>query len=158
GFIAALLMLLIVLFVSGALRYLPQPVLAAIVLMAVTGLFRVAALRHLWRADRTEFVVAIAALLGVVGSGLLRGVLIGAIISVVQLLRRASRPHVAFLGRIPGTRRFSDIARHPDNEPVPGALLVPVEASLLYYHAVHVRDIEPVRLRAAATPANIVIL
>ena len=158
GFIAALLMLLIVLFVSDALRYLPQPVLAAIVLMAVTGLFRVAALRHLWRADRTEFVVAIAALLGVLGSGLLRGVLIGAIISVVQLLRRASRPHVAFLGRIPGTRRFSDMKRHPDNQPVPGALLVRVESSLLYFNAEHVRDAVAARLRAEATPPKIVIL
>jgi MFS superfamily sulfate permease-like transporter len=68
------------------------------------GLFNVAALKHFWRADRTEFVVAIAALLGVLGSGLLRGVLIGAIISLVQLLRRASRPRVAFLGRIPEHR------------------------------------------------------
>jgi sulfate permease, SulP family len=158
GFIAALLTLLIVLFVSGALRYLPQPVLAAIVLMAVTGLFRVTALRHLWRADRTEFVVAVAALLGVLGSGLLRGVLIGAIISLVQLLRRASRPHVAFLGCIPGTRRFSDMARHPDNEPVPGALLVRVESSLLYFNAEHVRDTVATRLRAEATPPKIVIL
>src|SRR5213080_352833 len=112
GFIAALLMLLIVLFVSGVLRYLPQPVLAGVVLMAVTGLFNVTALRHLWRADRAELVVAIAALVAVLGSGLLRGVLIGAVISLVQLLRAASRPHVAFLGRIPGTRRFSDMARH----------------------------------------------
>ncbi|PYK09996.1 MAG: DNA repair protein [Verrucomicrobia bacterium] len=128
GFIGSLLMLLIVLFLSGVLRYLPQPVLAAIVLMAVMGLFNVTALKHFWRADRTEFVVAIAALLGVLGSGLLRGVLIGAIISVVQLLRRASRPRVAFLGRIPGSRRFSDMARHSDNEPVPGALLVRVES------------------------------
>jgi SulP family sulfate permease len=158
GFIAALLMLLIVLFVSGVLRYLPQPVLAAIVLMAVTGLFNVTALRHLWRADRAEFVVAMAALLGVLGSGLLRGVLIGAIISLVQLLRRASRPHVAFLGRIPGTRRFSDMARHPDNEPVPGALLVRVESSLLYFNADHVRDAVAARLRAEATPPKIVIL
>jgi high affinity sulfate transporter 1 len=140
GFIAALLMLLVVLFVSGALRYLPQPVLAAIVLMAVTGLFKVTALRHLWRADRADFVVAIAALLGVLGSGLLRGVLIGAIISLVQLLRRASRPHVAFLGRIPAARRFSDMARHPDNEPVPGALLFRTEASLVYFNADYVRD------------------
>jgi high affinity sulfate transporter 1 len=140
GFIAALLMLLIVLFVSGALRYLPQPVLAAIVLMAVTGLFKVTALKHFWRADRAEFVVAVAALLGVLGSGLLRGVLIGAIISLVQLLRRASRPHVAFLGRIPGARRFSDLARHPDNEPIPGALLFRTEASLLYFNADYVRD------------------
>src|SRR6266404_4545563 len=158
GFIAALLMLLIVLFVSGALRYLPQPVLAAIVLMAVMGLFNVAALKHFWRADRSEFVVAIAALLGVLGSGLLRGVLIGAIISVVQLLRRASRPHVAFLGRIQGTRRFSDMARHPDNEPVPGALLVRVESSLLYFNAEHVRDAVAARLHAEATPPKIVIL
>jgi sulfate permease, SulP family len=140
GFIAAILTLLIVLFVSGVLRNLPQPVLAAIVLMAVTGLFKVTALKHLWRADRAEFVVAIAALLGVMTSGLLRGVLIGAIISLVQLLRRASRPHVAFLGRIPGARRFSDMARHPDNEPVPGALLFRTEASLLYFNADHVRD------------------
>ena len=158
GFIASLLMLLIVLFVSGALRYLPQPVLAAIVLMAVAGLFNVTALRHLWRADRAEFVVAMAALLGVLGSGLLRGVLIGAIISLVQLLRRASRPHVAFLGRIPGTRRFSDLARHPDNEPVPGALLVRVESSLLYFNAEHVRDTVAARLRAEPTPPKIVIL
>jgi high affinity sulfate transporter 1 len=140
GLIAALLMLLIVLFVSGALRYLPQPVLAAIVLMAVTGLFKLTTLKHLWRADRGEFVVAMAALMGVLGSGLLRGVLIGAILSLVQLLRRASRPHVAFLGRIPGARRFSDIARHPDNEPVPGALLFRTEASLLYFNADYVRD------------------
>src|SRR5437899_1375601 len=158
GIIASLLMLLIVLFVSGVLCYLPQPVLAAIVLMAVTSLFNVTALRHLWRADRAEFVVAIAALLGVLGSGLLRGVLIGAIISVVQLLRRASRPHVAFLGRIPGTRRFSDLARHPDNEPVPGALLVRVESSLLYFNAEHVRDTVAARLRAEATSPKIVIL
>jgi high affinity sulfate transporter 1 len=158
GFIASLLMLLVVLFVSGVLRYLPQPVLAAIVLMAVTGLFNVTALRHLWRADRAEFVVAMAALLGVLGSGLLRGVLIGAIISLVQLLRRASRPHVAFLGRIPGTWRFSDMARHSDNEPVPGALLVRVESSLLYFNAEHVRDAVAARLRAEATPAKIVIL
>ena len=140
GFIAALLMLLIVLFVSGALRYLPQPVLAAVVLMAVTSLFNLAALKHLWRADRAEFTVAIAALLGVLGSGLLRGVLIGAVISLIQLLRRASRPHVAFLGRIPGARRFSDMARHSDNEPVPGALLFRTEASLLYFNADYVRD------------------
>jgi sulfate permease, SulP family len=157
GFIAALLMLLIVLLLSGVLRYLPQPVLAAIVLMAVMGLFNVTALKHFWRADRTEFVVAIAALLGVLGSGLLRGVLIGAIISLVQLLRRASRPHVAFLGRIPGTRRFSDMMRHPDNQSAPGVLIVRVESSLLYFNAEHVRDTVAARLRAE-TPPKIVIL
>jgi MFS superfamily sulfate permease-like transporter len=138
GFIGALLMLLIVLFLSGVLRYLPQPVLAAIVLMAVTGLFKLSALKHLWRADRSEFVVAMAALLGVLGSGLLRGVMIGAVISLVQLLRTASRPHVAFLGRIPGSRRFSDRQRHPDNELIEGALIFRPESGLVYFNVDHV--------------------
>src|SRR5437763_6695663 len=158
GFIAALLMLLIVLFVSGALRYLPQPVLAAIVLMAVTGLFKVTALKHFWRADREEFVVAIAALLGVLSSGLLRGVLIGAIISLVQLLRRASRPHVAFLGRIPGTRRFSDRARHPDNELIHGVLIFRPESGLVYFNVDNVCDSILSRVRAEPTPPKLVLL
>src|SRR5213083_1648553 len=158
GFIAALLMLLIVLFVSGVLRYLPQPVLAAIVLMAVTGLFNVTALRHLWRADRAELVVAIAALLGVLGSGLLRGVLIGAVISLVQLLRRASRPHVAFLGRIPGTRRFSDRARHPDNELIHGVLIFRPESGLVYFNVDNVCDSILSRVRAEPTPPKLVVL
>jgi high affinity sulfate transporter 1 len=138
GFIASLLMLLIVLFLSAALRNLPQPVLAAIVLMAVTGLFKLSALKHLWRADRAEFVVAMAALLGVLGSGLLRGVMIGGVISLVQLLRTASRPHVAFLGRIPGSRRFSDRQRHPDNELIPGVLIFRPESGLVYFNVDHV--------------------
>src|SRR6266550_4109605 len=158
GFIAALLTLLIVLFVSGALRYLPQPVLAAIVLIAVTGLFKVTALRHLWRADRAEFVVAIAALLGVLGSGLLRGVMIGAMISLVQLLRTASRPHVAFLGRIPGTRRFSDRERHPDNELISGALIFRPESGLVYFNVDHVCQSILKRVHAEPTPPKLVVL
>ena len=157
GLIAALFTFLVVMFLSGALRNLPQPVLAAIVLMAVAGLFKLSALKHLWRADKAEFVVAIAALLGVLGSGLLRGVLIGAVISLVQLLRRASRPHVAFLGRIPGVRRFSDIARHPDNEPVPGALLFRTEASLLYFNADYVRETVMKRVAEMGTGLRLAI-
>ncbi|PWT89709.1 MAG: DNA repair protein [Blastocatellia bacterium] len=134
GLIASVLILVVTLFLSSTLHNLPQPVLAAIVLMAVAGLFKVSELRHLWRADRSEFIVAMAALLGVLGSGLLRGVLIGAVISLVQLLRRASHPHVAHLGRIPGTNRFSDQERNPNNESVPGVVIIRVEASLFYFN------------------------
>src|SRR5258706_12747325 len=93
--IAAGFILVVVLFFSHLLSALPQPVLAAVVLVAVAGLFKLSTLKQLWRVDRSEFVVAMAAILGVLGSGLLRGVMIGAIISLVQLLRTASRPHVA---------------------------------------------------------------
>jgi MFS superfamily sulfate permease-like transporter len=158
GLIAALLTLMIVLFLSGALRNLPQPVLAAIVLMAVTGLFKLSALKHLWRADRAEFVVAMAALLGVLGSGLLRGVMIGAVISLVQLLRTASRPHVAFLGRIPGSRRFSDRERHPDNELIPGALIFRPESGLVYFNVDHVCRMILDRVNTEPTLPKLVVL
>jgi MFS superfamily sulfate permease-like transporter len=139
------------------LRTLPQPVLAAVVLVAVAGLVKVSVLQRLWRVDRTEFIVAAAALIGVLGQGLLRGVLIGCVISLIMLLRRASTPHVAFLGRIPGSRRFSDSARHPDNEPVPGMLLFRVEASILYFNADHVCDAVLDQVRASPTPPRLVV-
>jgi SulP family sulfate permease len=140
GLVAAIIMLIVCLFLSGLLHNLPQPVLAAIVLVAVAGLFNVAELSHVFHADRKEFVVAIAALLGVLGSGLLHGVLIGAVISLVQLLRRASQPHVALLGRIPGTQRFSDLARHPENKPVPDVMIFRIESSLLYFNVDYTCD------------------
>ena len=111
GLFAAGIMVLVSLFLAGLLRDLPQPVLAAIVLMAVTGLFKLSELRRLWRFSRAEFAVAAASLLGVLGSGLLRGVLIGAVISLLLLLRRASRPRTTELGRVPGTDYFADVVR-----------------------------------------------
>jgi high affinity sulfate transporter 1 len=140
GFIAAVIVLLVTLFLAGPLRFLPQTVLAAVVLVAVAGLFKVDALRRLWKTDRTEFLTAMAALLGVLGSGLLRGVLIGAIISLVLILRRASRPHVAQLGRIPGTRRFSDRQRHPDNELIADVAIFRPESGLVYFNIDHIRE------------------
>ena len=158
GAFAAGIVLVVVLFLSGLLRTLPQPVLAAVVLVAVAGLFKLSTLKELWRGDRPEFVVAMASLLGVLTSGLLRGVLIGAIISLVQLLRAASRPHVAFLGRIPGTRRFSDHERHPENELIPGVLIVRPESSLIYFNVDHVCETILDRVRAEPTPPGLVVL
>jgi SulP family sulfate permease len=158
GLIAALIVLLVTLFLSGLLRSLPQPALAAIVLVAVAGLFKVHALKRLWIYDRAEFVVAMAALAGVLGSGLLRGVLVGAIISLVQLIRRAAKPHVAMLGRIPGTRRFSDMARHQGNEPVPGIMICRPEAGLIYFNVSHVRDTIMAAVDAATPKPGLLLL
>lgn len=156
--ISAGIILVVVLFFSHLLRALPQPVLAAVVLVAVAGLFQLSTLKHLWSSDRPEFVVAIAAFLGVLGSGLLHGVLIGAIISLVQLIRRASRPHVALLGRIPGTQQFSDCERHPKNELIPGVLIFRPESSLYYFNVDYVCDLILDRTRAEATPPQLVVL
>jgi sulfate permease, SulP family len=158
GLFSSLIMMVVVLFLSGLLRYLPQPVLAAIVLVAVTGLFNLSALTHLRHTNRTEYIVAAGALLGVLCFGLLKGVLIGAIISLVLLIRRASRPHVAYLGRIAGTRRFSDRERHPDNELIPGVLIFRPESSLMYFNVEHVCDSIQERVRSEATAPRLVVL
>lgn len=152
------LILVVILFFSHLLQALPQPVLAAVVLVAVAGLFKVSTLKHLWRGDRREFVVAMAAIAGVLSSGLLRGVMIGAIISLVQLIRRASRPHVAFLGRIPGTRRFSDRQRHPDNELIPAVMIFRPESGLIYFNVDHVRDLIMERALSQTPPPRLVVL
>jgi MFS superfamily sulfate permease-like transporter len=140
GLVAALITLLVALFFTGLLRNLPQPVLAAIILVAVTGLVQIETMRHIWRFSRTEFAVVIAALLGVLGSGLLNGVLLGVAISLLLLLRRASRPRVTELGRVPGTTYFADLTRHPENERVNDVLVVRNEGSLVYFNVDHVRD------------------
>jgi SulP family sulfate permease len=157
GLIAAGIILVVALFFTDLLRNLPQPVLAAIVLMAVASLVKVKELRRLWRLHRGEFLVATAALLGVLGAGLLKGVLIGAIISLVIMIRRISSPHVAFLGRIPGTRRYSDLSRHADNEPTPGILPFRVESGIVYFNAEHVFDSVVARIDAAREPIRVVI-
>ncbi len=156
--LAGVFILVVVLFYSHLLAALPQPVLAATVLVAVSGLFQASTLKHLWHSSRSEFVVAMAAFLGVLGSGLLRGVMIGAVISLVQLLRRASRPHVAFLGRIAGTRRFSDRERHPDNELIPGVLIFRPESNLIYFNIDHIRDAIAARVRQETSPPKLVII
>jgi SulP family sulfate permease len=158
GALAAGIILVVVLFFSHLLSALPQPVLAAIVLVAVAGLFKIETLKELWHGDRAEFVVAIAAIIGVLGSGLLRGVMIGAVISIVQLLRRASRPPVGVLGRIPGTKRYSDRERHPDNEEVPGIMIFRPESGLLYFNIDHVCDTIIGCIRDQSPPPRLVIL
>ena len=128
--------------------------------MAAPGgnLFKLSVLKQLWRGDRPEFIVAIAAIAGVLTSGLLRGVMIGAMLSLIQLLRAASRPHVAFLGRIPGSRRFSDRQRHPDNELIPGVLIFRPESGLVYFNIDHVCETILNRIQAETPPPRLLIL
>jgi SulP family sulfate permease len=157
GLVAALFTLIVALFASGLLRNLPQPVLAAIVLAAVMRLVDVKALRHIWHFSRAEFLVAITALLGVLGSGPVNGVLFGAAISIVILLRQAARPRVSELAEIPHTTYFGDLSRHPENQRTPGVLVVRCESALLYFNIEYVRERVFELLRARPDPVRLVV-
>ncbi len=155
--IASITLALCLLFLTDLLRHLPSVVLAAVVLVAVRGLIDIGQLMRLRQVSRLEFRVAMVALVGVLLLGILKGVLLAVVASILMLLARAARPHVAFLGRIPGTRRFSDLERNPDNETVPGLLLFRVEASLVYFNVEHVRQSVLQRLGAATEPIRLVV-
>ena len=133
--VASITLALCLLFLTGLVANLPKAVLAAVVLTAVYGLVDLPALFRMWRISRIDFYAATIALVAVLLLGILQGILLAALASVLMLLARASAPHVAFLGRIPGTDSYSDIARHSDNEPIPHAIAFRPEASLLYVNA-----------------------
>ena len=123
------------LFLTEFLTNLPKAVLAAIVLTAVYKLVDIAALVRMWRISRIDFYAAAVALISVLLLGILQGILLAAIASILLLLARASRPNVAILGRLPGTGRYADSARNPEVEMLEGIVAFRPEASLLYINA-----------------------
>jgi MFS superfamily sulfate permease-like transporter len=154
---ASVTIALCLLFLTGLLANLPNVVLAAVVLVAVKGLINIPELRHVWRTSRFEFVVTMVAFAAVLLLGILKGVIVAVLVSLLLLIRRAAHPHVAILGRIPGTRDFSDIERNPDNEAIPGVLAFRVDASILYFNVEHIREILWRRIRASAEPLKLVV-
>ena len=150
---ASVTLALCLLFLTGLLENLPKAVLAAVVLTAVAGLVDVPALIRMWRVSRMDFYAAAIALVAVLSLGILNGILTAALASILLLLVRASRPHVAFLGRIPGTDSYSDTDRHPENETLPGVIAFRPESSLIYVNADAVRETVSERIRAAGPSA-----
>ncbi|RXH21960.1 DNA repair protein [Bradyrhizobium nanningense] len=143
---------LCLLFFTGLLTNLPKAVLAAIVFAAVYRLVDIPALIRMWKVSRIDFYAAAIALISVLLLGILQGVLLAAIASIFLLLARASQPNIAFLGRLPGTGRYSDSARHEGVEPLVGVIAFRPEASLLYINA---ETILAAVLNALGTSADI---
>jgi SulP family sulfate permease len=169
GLVVAGLTILTLLFLTGLFESLPQATLAAVVIAAVIELVDIAALTALWRiatrqlrgiygiAARPDFIAAVAALAGVLIFDTLPGLVIGVVVSLLLLLYRASRPHVAVLGQVPGMPgQYGDLQRHPENERQPGVALLRVEGGLFFANADTVRD--AVRAHAAEPGTRAVVL
>jgi sulfate permease, SulP family len=154
---ASITLALCLLFLTGLLANLPKAVLAAVVLTAVYGLIDVPALIRMWRISRLDFYAAAIALGAVLLLGILQGILLAAAASILMLVARASQPHVAFLGRVPGTNSFSDIARHPENEPLGHVIAFRPEASLLYINADSILGLVLERLRTGPSNVSLVV-
>lgn len=131
---ASLTLVMVLFFFTGMMSNLPDSVLAAVILVAVSGFIKINDFKRLWQISRLEFNVALVAFMGVLLLGILKGVTVSVIVSILFLLRMMAKPHVAVLGRIPGSTRFSDADRHVSNERFPGLFLFRIEAPLLYFN------------------------
>jgi SulP family sulfate permease len=129
----------VLLFLTGLMKNLPDSVLAAVVLMAVRGLIQPKELKLIRRTCKLEFRLAAAAVVGVLAFGILKGVLLAVVLTILLLLRRASRPRVLLLGRLKGTDRFVDILRYAEHELVPGVLVFRIESGLFYFNVQNVK-------------------
>jgi sulfate permease, SulP family len=169
GLLVAAMTVLTLLLLTGLFEKLADATLATIVIVAVIELVDVAALRALYRvytrrlgrlygvAARPDFIAAIAAMLGVLLFDTLPGLFIGVSVSLLLLLYRASRPHVAVLGQVPGAPdHFGDVERHPENERSAGAVVLRVESGLFFANADWVRS--RIRAEAAGSSVRTVVL
>lgn len=135
GLTAAVLMVLVLLFMTGPLRNVPIPALAAVVIGAVLRLIEIGSLRTLWRVRRAEFLIAVAAFLGVAIIGVLEGVVVAMALSLLDFVGRASRPHDAVLGRVSDRPGYHDVGRAGGGRIEPGVLVYRFDAPLFYANA-----------------------
>jgi high affinity sulfate transporter 1 len=169
GLVVAVMTVVTLLFLTGLFERLPEATLAAIVVAALVELVDVRSLRTFYGATtsslgriygpaaRADFIAAMAALLGVLFFDTLPGLIIGIIVSIVLLVWRASRSHIATLGRIAGSPdQFGDVERSPTNAVVPGIAILRPESPLFFANADRVRA--AIRLAATANGVRTVIL
>lgn len=139
--IAAVLIVVTLLVLTPVFKDLPEVVLAALIIHAVSHLWKVAEMRRYYSLRQLEFWLALITLLGVITIDVLPGLVIGVSLMLLLVIYRASRPHLGTLGRAPGeTDAYGDVSRHPDYERLPGLLALRLESPLFYANATPVRD------------------
>ena len=150
GIVGAIAITVMLVAVPGLLRDLPQPTLAAVVIAASLSLADIPSTVRLWRQRRWEFAISMAAFAGVALLGVLPGILIAVVLSVLNVFRKAWWPYQTELGRVPGLPGYHDVTSYPNAERLPGLAIYRFDGPLLFANARNFRD--QVRALAAAEP------
>jgi high affinity sulfate transporter 1 len=153
------LVILTLLVLAPLFSDLPTAVLSALIIEAVVmGMMDVKAMQRLWRVARVDFWIAVAAILGVLGAGVLAGVVIGVLLSLGWLIYISTTPHMPVLGRQPSTQAFRGVADHPDSETYPGLLVLRFDAGLFFASADALTDRLRELVQQADPPVQTVVL
>lgn len=156
--VAAAMVLVTVLFLMPLFKNVPKSILASIVITAVAHLMRVSKMRLYYGLNRTEFWLAMTALMGVIAIEILPGLLIAVALSLMLLVWKASRPPINEIGRVPGMPgEYGSMARHPENETVPGLIILRIEAPLFFANAGTVRDRLRSIIRGSPPPEAVIV-
>ena len=149
GLVAAGTMAVVLLFLTGPLRYLPVASLGAVLIVAAMGLVDLLSLRHLWEVSRQEFAVSMVTTLGVIAVGVLQGILVAVGIAVLLLLKRVSRPPDAVLGRVAGLKGFHSVDEYGDAVTHQGLVLYRFGSAIVFFNASYFkkRVLEILRVR-----------
>lgn len=132
--------LVTVLFLTPLFAPLPEAVLAALIIHAVWHIIVARKLQQVRLVSHTEFWLGALALAGVLLIDVLQGMMIGLVASLLLVIYRSSQPHLSSLGRAPGSADiFADLERHPENQPVPGVLILRLDAPMYYANALTFR-------------------
>jgi len=157
GVIGASLIILMIVLLPGLFRNLPQPALAAVVITASLSLADLPGTVRLWRQRRAEFLLCIAAFLGVALLGVLPGIGIAVALSILNVFRRAWWPYQTVLGRVDGMPGYHDVRSYPDADRLANVVIYRFDAPLLFANAPAFRD-EVRRLAQADPPPRWIIV
>ncbi|MDE0771785.1 MAG: solute carrier family 26 protein [Salibacteraceae bacterium] len=138
--ISAALVMLTLLFLTPLFYYLPQAILASIIMVAVSGLIDIKYGKHLWNTDRREFIMLISTFLATLVFGIVNGILIGVLLSIGLVIFRVSKPHFAKLGRIKGTNYYRNVLRFNEAEEFEELLIVRFDAQLFFANCEFFKD------------------
>ena len=150
GLVGAGAVTLMLVFFPGLLRNLPQPTLAAIVIAASISLADLPGMQRIWRQRRSDFALALAAFLGVALLGVLPGIAIAVVLSVLNVFSRVWRPDRAQLGKVEGLKGYHDTESYPSAAQLPGLILYRFSGPLIFANANTFRD--DLRRFAEASP------
>ncbi len=150
GLVGAAAIVLMLLFVPGLLRNLPQPTLAAVVIAASVSLADIPGVVRLWRQRRTEFLICMAAFFGVAFFGVLQGIAVAVALSIGNIFRRAWWPYQTTLGMVPKLRGYHDRQSYPKALVMPGLVIFRFDGPLFFANARTFRD--QIRRYASAKP------
>ncbi len=143
GIVAGLSMVVVLLFATGFIGYLPVPVLTAIVISALLGATEFDLAVRLWKVSRKECLIFFGAFFGVLMLGTINGVLIGIILSFAEMIIRTAKPACCFLGIQPGHRHFRDLAESEQIHAIEGVVIYRFSSSLFFANVdILQRDIE----------------